>query len=104
MTIQSQYHAICMLIKNYFCICMVLCINGRIAFTDRNKQGATMEFHENRAAKPFSWKLIKAIFLMPYYHWQQRRIRACTRKILSRLSDSQLKDIGLTCDDVRRYK
>ena len=60
-----------------------------------------MEFEENRAAKPFSWTLINAIFLMPYHRWQARSIRSCTRKILSRLSDAQLKDIGLTCEDVR---
>jgi len=60
-----------------------------------------MEFEENRAAKPFSCPLINAIFLMPYHRWQARRIRSCTRKILSRLSDAQLKDIGLTCEDVR---
>jgi len=60
-----------------------------------------MEFDENSAAKPFSWTLINAIFLMPYHRWQARRIRSCTRKILSRLSDAQLKDIGLTCEDVR---
>lgn len=63
-----------------------------------------MEFHENRAAKPFSWGLIKAIFIIPYRHWQRQRMRACTRKILSQLSDAQLKDIGLTCHDVRHYK
>lgn len=61
-----------------------------------------MEFEQNRAAKPFSWPLIKAIFLMPYHRWQAQRLRSCTRKILSRLSDAQLKDIGLTCEDVRR--
>lgn len=63
-----------------------------------------MEFHENRAAKPFSWTLIKAIFLIPYHRWQAARLRACTRKILSNLSEAQLKDIGLTYGDVQRYK
>lgn len=61
-----------------------------------------MEFEQNKAAQPFSWPLIKAIFLVPYHRWQARRLRSCTRKILSRLNDAQLKDIGLTCEDVRR--
>ncbi|AXU96814.1 DUF1127 domain-containing protein [Erwinia persicina] len=60
-----------------------------------------MEFEENRAAKPLSWSLIKTVFLLPYHRWQARRIRACTRRILSQLSVAQLKDIGLTCEDVR---
>ena len=63
-----------------------------------------MEFHENRAAKPCSWQLIKQIFLLPYWYWQKRQLRACSRLILSRLNDQQLKDIGLTRDDVRNYK
>lgn len=61
-----------------------------------------MEFDANRAAKPFSWALIRAIFIVPYRRWQARRLRACTRQILSRLNAAQLKDIGLTCEDVRR--
>lgn len=62
-----------------------------------------MEFSENRAAKPFSWAQINAIFIAPFRRWQQLRLRAATRKILYRLNSEQLKDIGLTCDDVRRY-
>jgi len=60
-----------------------------------------MEFHENRAAKPISGMLIKAIFIAPYRRWQARRLRACTRKILSKMDKYQLKDIGLTCEDIR---
>lgn len=63
-----------------------------------------MEFHENITAKPFSWALIKTIFITPWRHWQRKRMQACTRKILSRLSDAQLKDIGLNSYDVRDYK
>lgn len=60
-----------------------------------------MEFEQNRAAKPFSWMLIRTFFIVPYRRWQARRLRACTRKTLSRMNDSQLKDIGLTGEDIR---
>lgn len=61
-----------------------------------------MEFEQNRAAKPLSWMLIRTFYTVLYRRWRARRLRACTRKILSRLNDSQLKDIGLTGEDIRR--
>nr|WP_048696623.1 DUF1127 domain-containing protein [Erwinia piriflorinigrans] len=60
-----------------------------------------MEFEQNRAAKPLSWMLIRTFYTVLYHRWRARRLRACTRKILSRLNDSQLKDIGLTDEDIR---
>lgn len=63
-----------------------------------------MEFNENRAAKPFADSPFLLIYKLPYRLWKTWRSRVETRKILSRLSASQLKDIGMTCEDVRRYK
>ena len=63
-----------------------------------------MEFNENRAGRPFQQSPFRLMFTLPYrlllLWWQRKQ----TRKILSRLSEAQLRDIGLTCEDVRRYK
>lgn len=53
-----------------------------------------MEFHENRSKRPFiafvwMWKMVK--------NWY--RVNR-TRRILSRMSDEQLKDVGLSRFDV----
>lgn len=63
-----------------------------------------MEFQENRAARPFAASPFKLMFRLPYRLWKAWRLRTETRKILSGLSEAQLKDIGMTCEDVRRYK
>lgn len=63
-----------------------------------------MEFHENLTGKPFKESPFRLMYILPYRLWRAWRLRMQTRKILSRLSDSQLKDIGLSCEDVRRYK
>ncbi|VFS12328.1 Uncharacterized conserved small protein [Citrobacter koseri] len=52
-----------------------------------------MEFHENRAKQPFIgfvqvWQAIK--------RW---RLRAQTQRVLQRMNDEQLKDVG--CDGIR---
>jgi uncharacterized protein YjiS (DUF1127 family) len=60
-----------------------------------------MEFDQNRAAKPFDVTLLD-IFRSAgrmVKNWQARRQ---TRRILSHLSDNQLRDIGLTREDVCR--
>ncbi len=60
-----------------------------------------MEFDQNRAAKPFDVTLLD-IFRgarSAVRNWRNRRE---TRKILSHLSDAQLRDIGLTRHDVCR--
>ncbi|BBR60732.1 DUF1127 domain-containing protein [Klebsiella sp. WP7-S18-CRE-02] len=53
-----------------------------------------MEFHENRAKQPFIgfvqlWRFMKK-------GWQVRQ----TRRVLQRMSDEQLKDVGLRRDEV----
>lgn len=63
-----------------------------------------MEFNENRAGKPFKQSPFRLMFILPYRLWKTWLLRKQTRKILSALSDAQLRDIGLTCEDVRRYK
>ena len=57
-----------------------------------------MGYDENRAAKPFTgtpYQLVRFVW-RSYKRWQLRRE---TRVILSKLSDSQLKDIGLRRND-----
>ncbi|KGT87156.1 hypothetical protein NG99_23905 [Erwinia typographi] len=63
-----------------------------------------MEFNENRAARPFAASPFYLMFKLPYRLWKAWRLRSQTRKILQGLSSTQLKDIGLTCEDVRRYR
>jgi len=53
-----------------------------------------MEFHENRSKQPFIgltliWQAVK-----------QWRRQVQTRKVLQRMSDAQLRDVGLERDDV----
>lgn len=57
-----------------------------------------MGYDENRAAKPFAgtpYHLVRYLWGR-YKRWQLRRE---TRFILSKMSDSQLKDIGISRDD-----
>ncbi|UJL37054.1 DUF1127 domain-containing protein [Pantoea agglomerans] len=57
-----------------------------------------MGYDENRAAKPFTgtpYQLVRYLW-RSYKRWQLRRE---TRVILLKLSDSQLKDIGLGRND-----
>ncbi len=53
-----------------------------------------MEFHENRAKQPFiGWVfLVRAI--------KKWWLRGQTRKILQRMSDEQLKDVGLRREQI----
>lgn len=60
-----------------------------------------MEFEQNRAAKPFDVTLLD-IFRGTRNVIKRWRDRRETRKILSHLSDAQLRDIGLTRHDVSR--
>ena len=57
-----------------------------------------MGYEENRAAKPFSGTplLLIRVLWHSFKNWQLRRE---TRIILSRLSDKQLKDIGISRDE-----
>ena len=60
-----------------------------------------MEFDQNQPARPFSVTLLD-IFrgaVRMVKHWKARRD---TRRILSRLSDNQLQDIGITRGDISR--
>jgi len=59
-----------------------------------------MEFNEIRAARPFA----ASPFHLIYRLWKAWYARKITKRILSRLSPAQLKDIGLTRQDVERYK
>jgi uncharacterized protein YjiS (DUF1127 family) len=91
-----------MLNKGVFCICIEIPLPRKIA--PYPVEESIMEFNENRAAKPFADSPFHLIYKLPYRLWKAWRSRVETRKILSRLSESQLKDIGMTCEDVRRYK
>ncbi|MGK3144583.1 DUF1127 domain-containing protein [Pantoea sp. C2G6] len=57
-----------------------------------------MGYDENRAAKPFAvtpYHLLRLLW-RSYQRWQRRRE---TRTILAKLSDAQLKDIGMRRDE-----
>ncbi|PLR22935.1 MULTISPECIES: DUF1127 domain-containing protein [Pantoea] len=60
-----------------------------------------MEFDQNRAAKPFDVTLLDIFRGVVHMvkHWKARRE---THRILSKLSDNQLRDIGLTREDICR--
>jgi uncharacterized protein YjiS (DUF1127 family) len=60
-----------------------------------------MEFEQNRAAKPFNVTLLDIYRALRQLvkSWYARRQ---TRRILSHLSDTQLRDIGLTRGDIDR--
>ncbi|HEY4466611.1 MAG TPA: DUF1127 domain-containing protein [Klebsiella sp.] len=53
-----------------------------------------MEFHENRARQPFIGFVLLARAIKKWW------LRGQTRKILQRMSDAQLKDVGLRRDQV----
>lgn len=53
-----------------------------------------MEFHENRAKRPFF------IFVLLWQAYKKWRIQRQTRRLLQRLSDAELRDIGLSRDDI----
>ncbi len=53
-----------------------------------------MEFHENRSTRPFIAFVWIAKTLRRWYRIHR------TRRILSRMSDEQLKDVGLSRYDV----
>ncbi|EKY3196637.1 DUF1127 domain-containing protein [Cronobacter turicensis] len=52
-----------------------------------------MEFHENRPRRPFIG------FILIWHAWKAWRLRAQTRKVLSRMNEAQLRDVGLRRDD-----
>ncbi len=60
-----------------------------------------MEFDQNRAAKPFSVTLLD-IFRGGVHAIKRWHARRETREILSHLSDAQLRDIGLTRQDINQ--
>ncbi len=53
-----------------------------------------MEFHENRARQPFIGFILLWRFMKKGWQIYQ------TRRILQRMSDEQLKDVGLRRDEV----
>ena len=53
-----------------------------------------MEFHENRARQPFIGFVLLVRFIKKW--WLQEQ----TRRALQRMSDEQLKDIGLRRDQI----
>lgn len=53
-----------------------------------------MEFFENRPKLPFIG------FVLIWRAFKQWRRQAQTRKLFSRMSDAQLRDVGLKRDDV----
>ncbi|WP_034911356.1 MULTISPECIES: DUF1127 domain-containing protein [Erwinia] len=63
-----------------------------------------MEFNENRSARPFEQSPFRLIYQFPWRAWKAWRLRAQTRRTLKKLSPEQLRDIGLTREDVYRYK
>jgi len=58
----------------------------------------TMGFEENRPRRPFYG------FVMIYQYFRQRRLLRQTERTLKGLSKEQLKDIGLTTDDISHWK
>ncbi|WP_343554600.1 DUF1127 domain-containing protein [Pantoea sp.] len=60
-----------------------------------------MEFDQNRAAKPFNVTLLD-IFRGAVRMVKSWKARRETARILSQLSDNQLRDIGLTRQDICR--
>jgi len=57
-----------------------------------------MGFEENRPRRPFYG------LVMIYQYFRQRRLLRQTKRTLKRLSKEQLKDIGLTTDDISHWK
>ncbi|MCT4715735.1 DUF1127 domain-containing protein [Enterobacteriaceae bacterium H18W14] len=57
-----------------------------------------MGFDENRSRKPFYG------FVMIYQYFRQRWLQRQTARTLQGLSKEQLRDIGLTQDDLARWK
>ncbi|WP_435928615.1 DUF1127 domain-containing protein [Dryocola sp. BD613] len=57
-----------------------------------------MGYEENRPHKPFYG------FVMIYRYFRQRWVQRQNARALQRLSKEQLRDIGLTQDDLSRWK
>lgn len=53
-----------------------------------------MEFHENRAKQPFIGFVLVGRFVKSWWRVQQ------THRVLQRMSDEQLKDVGLRRDQL----
>lgn len=54
-----------------------------------------MEFHENRVRRPFIGFVLLWKFITAWYRSYKNR------QVLDRMSDAQLKDVGLNRDDYR---
>lgn len=57
-----------------------------------------MGFEENRARRPFYG------FIMIYQYFRHKRLLRQTERTLQKLSKEQLRDIGLTPDDLSSRK
>lgn len=57
-----------------------------------------MGYEENRPHKPFYG------FVMIYQYFRQQWVLRQNARVLQRLSKEQLRDIGLTQDDLSRWK
>ena len=53
-----------------------------------------MEFYENRAKRPFF------VFVLIWRAWKKWYALRQTRRLLRRLSDDELRDIGLNRSDI----
>lgn len=53
-----------------------------------------MEFYENRAKQPFF------VFVLIWRAFRKWRLQRQTRQLLCRLSDADLRDIGLSRNDI----
>ncbi|WP_409451057.1 DUF1127 domain-containing protein [Erwinia sp.] len=91
-----------MLNKSDYCICIPVRPPRRIVVQRNEETG--MEFNENRGGQPFRASPFVLMFRLPRRLWLAWRQQARSRKALARLSDAQLRDIGLTSDDIKRYR
>jgi len=64
----------------------------------RNNRRSIMGYEENRPHKPFYG------LVMIYQYFRQRWLQRQTARALQGLSKEQLRDIGLTTDDLSRWK
>lgn len=91
-----------MLKKGNFCLCIENTLRLKIGVR-HSDEGKTMEFESNRSARLFSVALIPGL-LACWQRFRSWRLRKQTQRILLHLNETQLKDIGLTAEDIRRYR
>jgi len=82
-----------MLKKSVFCGCIVVAVLTEDSVSDTERRDA-MEFHENRARRPFIG------FVMLWQAFTRWRRQARAKRVLQRMSDAQLRDMGLERDDI----